>query len=101
MACARVFALVGGLCVFALVGWMSSLAGIPETLLSSLLKGALVGWIPSLAGVPETLLSSLLKGCVNGLLVDTSLLLYLTPSLLRSFAPPCFAPPCFARRRMK
>ena len=48
---------------------------------------ALVGWIPSLAGVPETLLSSLLKGCVNGLLVDTSLLLYLTPSLLRSSAP--------------
>ena len=28
---------------------------------------ALVGWIPSLAGVPETLLSSLLKGCVSGL----------------------------------
>ena len=46
-----------------------------------------MGWILSLAGVPETLLSSLLKGCVNGLLVDTSLLLYLTPSLLRSFAP--------------
>ena len=45
---------------------------------------ALVGWIPSLAGVPETLLSSLLKGCVNGLVVHTLLLLYLTPSL---FAP--------------
>jgi len=43
VACARVFALVGGLCVFALVGWMSSLAGIPETLLSSLLKGCVSG----------------------------------------------------------
>ena len=48
---------------------------------------ALVGWMSSLADIPEKLLSSLLKDCVSGLVVDTSPLLYLTPSLLRSFAP--------------